>query len=226
MKNPLESLIDIFFGRKLMEIQCDGYSLEVLKKNKDRLLYYKTPSSSILFSKLPFNSIYTRGYWDSFLPLPSLFQNPRVLLIGFGGGTIPYQFESVYKQISIDAIDIDKNMIEISKFFLPRQLKTNISVADGVSFVKGKVETYDLIILDAFKSVRTPPGFLSEQFAIDASNALAQKGILAINYVSGVWNIKESAELLSMLKRHFTVFILTPSALAYNKILVCVKGHR
>jgi len=219
--NGLRSLFSI---RVVAEIKEPNCTLRIYQKRKERVLTYITPSAATIFSKLKNGSIYTHSYWDYFMPLPALYAAPKLLLIGLGGGTIPYQLEKLYSNISIDAVEIDPNMIALSKQFLPEQLHANLINADGFEYAKKTPNVYDLIILDAFhKHLEIPKNFFSDEFIENANSVLSETGILAINYAFTLGNSLELNLHISKLKKHFSIYIVRPSNLSGNYIIICSK---
>jgi len=107
--------------------------------------------NNVTYSMLDDNSIYTHMYWDFFLPLPLIFENPRILLIGLGGGTVPYQMKTVFNgKISMDIVEINKKMINVAGEFLKLDMSQfNIYIEDGAEFVMRKRNSYEIIIMDA-----------------------------------------------------------------------------
>jgi len=219
--NSIRRLFSIEIVAEIKEPNC---TLRIYQKRKERVLTYITPSATTIFSKLENNTIYTHSYWDFFMPLPAMYTAPRVLVIGLGGGTIPYQLEKLYSNISIDAVEIDPNMIALSKQFLPEQLHANLINADGLEYVKNTPNTYDLIILDAFhKHLEIPKDFFSDEFIENASRALSETGMLAINYTFTMGNSIGLNLHISKLKKHFSIYIVRPSNLSGNYIIICSK---
>lgn len=220
----INSIRKLFSIETIAEVKEPNYTLRIYQKPRERVLTYITPSAATIFSKLKNNSIYTHSYWDYFMPLPALYKSPKVLVIGLGGGTIPYQLEKLYSNISIDAVEIDPNMIALSRQFLPERLRANLINADGIEYIKSTPNTYSLIILDAFhKHLEIPKAFFSDEFIDNANRALSEIGILAINYAFTIGNSIEFNSQLSKLKKYFSVSILRPSNLSGNYIIICSK---
>ena len=145
-------------------------------------------SFGTIYSIMDTKSIFTNSYPDAFLPLPRLYAKPKVLVIGLGGGTIPYQLTKIYgDNISIDVAEIDEAMVRVSKrFLLGREQKWSIHVKDGLDFVEHSDCRYDIIILDAYNEDVMPAEFISAAFVEAASKALTKEGILAINMTTGI----------------------------------------
>jgi len=193
----------------------------VAERKNDRILM----SDNIIYSRLMNDSIYTRSYWDYFLPLPSLFGKPRILLIGLGGGTIPFQLGKIYgTSRNVDAVEIDENMIKASKSFLKESIDANIIVGDGASYIKGKKGEYDVIIMDSFKKDNIPEQFISDEFVQNAHSALSKDGILAINYTFSIVGLAREALYRRRLKRLFNLYAIDLSPTLRNQIFIASKS--
>ncbi|MGC8710695.1 MAG: spermidine synthase [Candidatus Micrarchaeia archaeon] len=182
--------------------------------------------NNITYSMLDDNSIYTHMYWDFFLPLPLIFDNPRMLLIGLGGGTIPYQMKTVFDgKISIDIVEVNKKMIDIASEFLKLDMSQfSIYIEDGAEFVMRKKNSYDIIILDAYINDRIPKQFLEENFIANSYLALADRGILAINYAYRFSLFFEYHMYKKRLSKYFNIYALDKEMKSSNSILLCAKG--
>ncbi|MGC8670053.1 MAG: spermidine synthase, partial [Candidatus Micrarchaeia archaeon] len=212
-------ITNALLGRTIAEIDEPGVTLKIVEKNGRRTLLY----NNIVFSAIIKDSLYTHGYWDYFMPLPLLFENPSVMVIGLGGGTVPYQLETLYHNIRIDVIDIDPNMVSISKMFLPRDLKAKVIIGDGAEYIQKVENSYDLIILDTYSNSKIPGAFLADAFIKNAHKALKQNGILAINYALSSDNLPYFVDYTKRLESHFKVGIVSAYNLG-NRIIVCMKG--
>ncbi|KAI6682319.1 hypothetical protein NL676_036200 [Syzygium grande] len=94
------------------------------------------------------------------LPLCSI-QNPKkVLLVGGGDGGVLREISRHSSVEQIDICEIDQMVIDVYKQFFPdiavghEDPRVNVYISDGIAFLKAVPEgTYDVIILDAFESM-------------------------------------------------------------------------
>jgi len=89
----------------------------------------------------------------------ALVEKPqRVLIVGLGGGTIPSFLHKHYPKTTIDAVDIDPDVVTVAKkFFGFREDSTmRAHVADGRRFIEECRDPYDIIFLDAYGSENIP----------------------------------------------------------------------
>lgn len=179
--------------------------------------------NGVVYSRLRPKSILTHSYWDYFLPLAYLYGNPKVLMIGLGGGTIAYQFEKAAVHTSgFDIVEIDPDMVELSRVFYP-EMRANIMQGDGFEYIRGNREPYDIIILDAYVNYSIPEAFTSKAFVENAYASLSSNGILAINYLHYAKGGQSAQAFISILKERFDVYILETGAALYNTIILASK---
>ncbi len=212
------SLFDIF-KRKAEDDKVDDNSFRIEDRGYEKVLKY----GGITYSKLKSGSLYTQEYWDYFTPLAYLFNNPRVLIIGLGGGTVGFQLETLLQgRVKIDALDVSNRALEIFKGFVPKT-RINAMIGDGAEYVRKTDKKYDMVVLDAYVSARIPQQFMEKQFIDDVYNSLSENGILAINYVTGFMGMMTFYEYAAKLKGRFLVFRLNTALTEGNAIIVCSK---
>ncbi len=207
--------------KKVMEME-DLHGKWIIEENrKYKFLKFDNSTYSIINKK----GIFTRGYWDFFIPLIDIFNDPSLLLIGLGGGTLIYQIrEFLQKNVDIEAVEISNTCIEISRIFYPKLKNEKIYHGDGLDFVKNSKKNYDIIILDAYIYSNIPKDFLSKEFVNNVYKILKDKGIFAVNYAltySGRMNFKE---FLNILKEKFSVSIVKTYFSELNVIIIGTKG--
>jgi spermidine synthase len=135
----------------------------------------------------------------------ALVEKPRrVLIVGLGGGTIPGFLHKHYPQTTIDAVDIDPDVVEVAKrFFGFREDATlHAYVQDGRRFIEECREPYDLIFLDAFGSDSIPYQLATREFLQAVRRALAPGGVA----VGNVWSSASNPLYDSMVRTYQDVF--------------------
>ena len=124
----------------------------------------------------------------SFLMMASLLIKPRperVLVIGLGGALFPRFLCNLYPEIIIDIIEVDHKVIELSKkyFFFNETQSCRVYEQDGRVFVQERLgkSTYDMILLDAFKSGSVPFHLKTLEFYEEIRGLLTSDGVVASN---------------------------------------------
>lgn len=135
--------------------------------------------------------LYTKGYWDYISLLPALIDRPSsTLMIGLGGGTIPYQIDNIFgDKVRMLIIESNEEVIELHKKFIGQELINSwIMLGDGIDYIENSAnlyhEIFDIIIFDAFKEAQTPSEFKKLKLFQQAHNLLKQDGIFAMNQIS------------------------------------------
>ena len=91
----------------------------------------------------------------------------RVLLLGFGLGSIPFMLERRFGKIfDYTGVELDPAVIYLaSKYVLPDlESRTELVQTDAELFLQMRAETYDLICMDIFLEQRVPQQFETPAF--------------------------------------------------------------
>lgn len=111
-------------------------------------------------------------------------QIKNVLVIGGGdGGTVREitRYSTIEK---IDMVEIDEMVVRVSQKYLPitaeklEDPRVNLYFEDGIEFVKGKENMYDLILVDSTDPIGPGEGLFTTEFYTNCFKALTEKGIL------------------------------------------------
>lgn len=215
-------MYELLGWRVLASTKIDGKDVVAVDKGNRRELVY----DHVIHSQIYKNSIYTRQYWDYFTPIPAVFQKSKILIIGLGGGTMPFQIKKVFgKKVKIDVVEINREIVRLSKALLPKRLDAKIIIGDGYSYVSGKRGAYDLIISDAFLGKEIPDEFFKANYIQNVHRALNETGIFAINYILNPKDLLEKSHLMKELRKLFNVYILNYPHSAGNIVIVCSKKY-
>ncbi|WP_099189565.1 polyamine aminopropyltransferase [Tepidibacter mesophilus] len=142
----------------------------------------------------------------------------NVLVIGAGdGGTVREltRYKSIEK---IDMVEIDELVVTASKEYLPITAcklddpRVNLYFEDGIKFVEGKENTYDLIIVDSTDPIGPGEGLFTTEFYTNCYKALTEKGIL-INQNESPYYSENARE---MSRAHKKIKKIFPIAKAYQ----------
>ena len=129
---------------------------------------------------------YTRYFHLPFLMADDPDEIDRVLFIGGGGFTGPRIFADKYN-VTVDAVEIDPEVVDVAKryFGVEESDRLRIHSQDGRRFLRETDETYDLIVLDAYKKDKVPFHLTTVEFMRLAESRLSDDGILFMNLISG-----------------------------------------
>lgn len=110
----------------------------------------------------------------------------RVLVIGAAGYSIPKRYLEEYPNITVDVVDIDREVVEAGKkyFNVSESDRLNTHVADARRYLRNTNKTYDAIILDAFQKDSVPFHLTTVEFMQLMSEHLDSQGVLIQNMIT------------------------------------------
>ncbi|MFA5528577.1 MAG: polyamine aminopropyltransferase [Peptostreptococcales bacterium] len=131
-------------------------------------------------------------YHDMITHVP-MATNPnikRVLVIGGGdGGTV--RELTRYKHIErIDMVEIDEMVVRACQKYMPltasqfEDKRVSLFFEDGLKFIQGKENAYDLILVDSTDPIGPGEGLFTKPFYEDCFHALTESGILVNQHES------------------------------------------
>ncbi|SDM52731.1 Spermine/spermidine synthase [Halogranum gelatinilyticum] len=171
-------------GRVVYETQTPYQELQVVDLGDTRTLYLDGQRHSAMDLEDPQRHVF--GYTRYFhLPLLMTDDVDRVLFVGGGGFTGPKRFAHDYN-VTVDVAEIDPEVIRVSKeyFGVEESAKLNIYNEGGRQFLRDTNETYDLIVLDAYRKDKVPFELTTEEFMELANDRLSDDGVLFANLIS------------------------------------------
>ena len=110
----------------------------------------------------------------------------RVLFVGGGGFTGPRRFLAEYENVTVDVVEIDPEVIDVSReyFGVEDHPRLNVHNGDGRQFIRETNHTYDLVVMDAYKRDKVPFHLTTVEFMRLARDRLDGDGILFANVIS------------------------------------------
>jgi len=114
----------------------------------------------------------------------------RVLVIGGGDGGTVRELTRYSSIEQIDMVEIDEMVVRACQKYLPITAsklddeRVSLYFQDGLKFINGKEDVYDLILVDSTDPIGPGEGLFSEAFYKDCFKALSEKGILVNQHES------------------------------------------
>lgn len=129
------------------------------------------------------------GPWEQVLAGPYFNTAPydpnqvkSLAIIGLAAGTTARQATMVYKDIKIDGIEIDPEIIEVGrKYFDMDRPNLNVMVQDGRWGLEHSSKQYNIISIDAYRPPYIPWHLTTREFFQSVHNHLTQDGVMVIN---------------------------------------------
>ncbi|MDE5859895.1 MAG: polyamine aminopropyltransferase [Oscillospiraceae bacterium] len=134
----------------------------------------------------------------------------NVLVIGAGDGGTVRELTRYGTIENIDMVEIDERVVKVCREFLPQTAcklddpRVNIFYDDGLRFVRGNENCYDLIIVDSTDPFGPGEGLFTSEFYGNCHNALTEKGILVNQHESPYYN--EDAKAMQRAHRRIREF--------------------
>lgn len=119
-------------------------------------------------------------------------QLKKVLVLGFGLGSVPFMLENSFQQNAhYIAVEIDEAVVSLAKKYVTQDLlaKIDIYCADAHDFVLQTTDKYDLIAMDVFIDQYIPNKFRTPRFLRKLKKCLHKQGYLLYNTL----NLDETA---------------------------------
>lgn len=152
----------------------------------------------------------------------------NVLVIGAGDGGTLRELTKYATIEKIDVAEIDAQVIEACKAYLPKTAcgfddeRVCVHIADGLKFVRSKINCYDLIIVDSTDPFGPGEGLFTKEFYGNCFKALTDNGIMT-NQMESPFYPNDAKAAKRAFKRIRSVF---PLAEAYQAhIATYPSGH-
>jgi spermidine synthase len=197
--------IDVFESREFGRfLTLDGY---MMLTEKDEFIYHEMITH---------------------VPMASNPDIKTVLVIGAGdGGTVRELTRSPGVE-RIDMVEIDERVVEVCKTHLIQTAcrlgdpRVNIRYEDGLRFVRGKNNAYDLIIVDSTDPFGPGEGLFTSEFYGNCFEALTDVGILVNQHESPYY----AEDAKAMQRAHRRIREIFPICMVYQAhIPTYPSGH-
>ena len=152
----------------------------------------------------------------------------KVLVIGAGDGGVIRELCRYETIETIDMIEIDELVVEVSKKYLPTTAccfddpRLNIFYQDGLRFVRTKENEYDLIIVDSTDPFGPGEGLFTKEFYGNCFKALNETGIMVNQHESPFYQ----TDAIAMQRAHKRIVESFPISRVYQAhIPTYPSGH-
>ena len=155
-------------------------------------------------------------------------QVKKVLIIGGGDGGVAREFTAYPEIEEIDVVEPDEQFVEVCREYFPEAAKgfedsrVQVFYQDGLRFLRGRSDEYDIIINDATDPFGHTEGLFTKEFYGSCYKALRADGIMVYQHGSPFFDEDESA-FRSM---HSKVYRSFPISRVYQAhIPTCPSGY-
>lgn len=162
---------------------------------------------------------------------PAMAVNPdieNVLVIGAGDGGVARELSRYSSIKNIDVVEIDEMVIAVCKEFLPQTAcgfedkRVNVLIQDGLKYIRGCENQYDLIIVDSTDPFGPGEGLFTKEFYGNCYKALKSNGIMVNQHESPFYD----NDALAMQRAHKRIVQCFPISRVYQAhIPTYPSGH-
>lgn len=152
----------------------------------------------------------------------------RVLVIGGGDGGVAREL-SYYEEIeAIDVVEADELFVNVCREFFPDNAKglddprVTVYYRDGLRFLRGRQDEYDLIINDSTDPLGHTAGLFTKEFYGSCYKALKEDGIMVYQHGSPFFDEDEEA-CRAMHRKAYRSFPI--SRVYHAHIPTCASGY-
>jgi spermidine synthase len=172
----------------------------------------------------------------SHIPLLTHKNPKKVLIIGGGDGGSAREVLK-YKDITVDMVEIDQEVINVSKKFFPsigdwNNPNLNLIIDDGIKFVKRcKDKSYDVVLIDSTDDKNHASVLFKQVFYAEVYRILKDDGLMSIQGSSWFVDMDQHKSLLQKLGENFKIVMpyryemLSYPGINWNFILASKKYH-
>lgn len=142
------------------------------------------------------SSMYLDSPFDTAFEYPSYFHivlaiDPdasRALAIGLGGGTVVKRMWRDYRDMHVDAVEMDPDVVDVARryFALPDDERIRVFVGEGRSFLESSRDDYDIVIVDAFDGDVIPAQLADRGFMQTLRARMSAGGAVAYNFMGAL----------------------------------------
>jgi len=177
----------IAWAKTLLQKDTFYHRIRIEEDDEARYMYFDRTLQSAMNLKDPtaLRLIYSRYTSVGFTFRPDA---KKMLIIGLGGGSIPKKVQKEFPHMEIDAVEIDPEVIKMSKDFfnVKESSLLRLHAQDGRLFMARTPQQYDIILLDAYFTDAMPFHLTTKQFFELAQKKLTPNGIVVANLISAV----------------------------------------
>jgi spermidine synthase len=130
----------------------------------------------------------TETPWDypKYFHMPFLMREDidKALFIGGGGFVGPQQYAE--QGVEVDAVELDPGVVDAAETYFNLTESENLSVhtGDGREFLENTNETYDVVVLDAYRKASVPFHMTTREFFQLVHEKTDEDGVVASNIIS------------------------------------------
>jgi spermidine synthase len=215
----------------VFETTTAHHHIRVLDQGAMRILSFNGSQETRMMLNNPLQGHFE---YTEFFHMPWLWNTniTNVLMIGLGGGSSQRSYLHYYPGVQLDTVEIDPTVrVVAQRFFnLPETNRHRIVLEDGRMFLRRSRETYDAILLDAYRTTRygsfIPYHMATKEFFEIAKERLSTNGVVAFNVIGteAGWRADILGATYRTMKTVFPQVYQFPARDSLNVVLIATKA--
>lgn len=124
----------------------------------------------------------TGMYYDTALLAPTLARHAdSALILGMGTGTYARELRKFYPNMRIQGVEIDQKITDLAGKWFDMPSDIEVDTYDGRAWLQVSRETYDVIMVDAYRDITIPFSMSTVEFFRDVREHLNPGGVMVVN---------------------------------------------
>lgn len=122
-------------------------------------------------------------YYSYFAVLPSMLDRPKsVLILGHAGGTFTRLYNAFYPELHITGVELDPAITQMAEQWMGlSDAQVDIVHMDARTYLMHTDHTFDLVLIDTYRSSSIPFYLATSEFFDLASEHVNEGGVVAFN---------------------------------------------
>jgi spermidine synthase len=172
-------------GTVIFETETESQYVRVIERADGRERALELNEGQAVHSLWREDSVLTDNVWDGYLVLPfaSLREPPEsIAILGNAAGTTARAYGKYFPATRIDGVEIDGELHEVGeRFFEMDNPQLTLHTADARPWLRQSDETYDVIMVDAYRQPYIPFYLATKEFFELVRSRLNPGGAVIVN---------------------------------------------
>jgi spermidine synthase len=172
------------------------------------------------------DEVLTGGVWDTYLAVAAALapRVDRVAMLGNAAGTAARAFAHFFPGVRIDGVELDPAVSDAGRRYFEMGKTPNLSVhdADARAFLRRTRQTYDVIVVDAYRPPYVPFYLATREFFELARRRLTRGGVVILNVATTPDDHRLAESIGGTLATVMPTFAWQP--LRFNRIVIGRNG--
>ncbi|HET9110328.1 MAG TPA: fused MFS/spermidine synthase [Ktedonobacterales bacterium] len=184
---PLKGVSGIGYGTVVNERESLYNFIQVVRAPDGSMNLLLNEGHAIHSMYLPGRTLNGPSWYTDYALAAPLFAakssaHPRLAVVGLAAGTVAKQYTTIYGPVPIDGVEIDPEIVAVGRqYFAMNEPNLHVTIADGRTFMRFSHDTYDVVMVDAYKPPYIPFQLTTTEFFQEAQAHMGSDGVIVLN---------------------------------------------